>query len=252
MDRMERMLAAFTPHLLAAARIDPGDRVADIGCGGGETTRQAARLATRGELLGVDVSQLLIDRARELTGASWRNIRFECADAQRHPFGDGSFDVLLSRFGIMFFDDPPAAFANLARALRPGGRLAFTCWQESSRDEYDSVILGTIAAHVPLPDVTGAAVSLADPGYAHRLLSGAGFAGIAVDPLDLPMRAARDAAEIVQYVQRVPSISAAFEEAGPEKTAIALDALRTALEPYATEGGVQLRGAAWLVTAGKT
>ena len=214
MDRMERALGAFTPYLLDAARIKPEDRVADIGCGGGETTRQAAGLATRGRVLGVDVSEPLIDRARELTGTRWHNVRFERADAQRHPFGEGSLDVVLSRFGVMFFDDPPAAFANLGRALTPGGRLAFTCWQDSSRDEYNTVILGTLAAHVALPDVADPASSLADPGHARRLLGGAGFTDIAVEPLNIPMRAARDVEELVEAVPNERrSVAAAFRQA---------------------------------------
>jgi SAM-dependent methyltransferase len=251
MDRMERMLGAFTPYLLDAARIKPEDRVADIGCGGGETTRQAARRAARGRLLGVDVSQQLIDRARELTLVRWHNVRFERADAQRHRFGEGSFEVVLSRFGVMFFDDPSAAFANLGRALRPGGRLAFTCWQNSSRDEYDTIICGAIAAHVPVAGAPGPAQLLADPGYAHRLLGSAGFTDIAVQPLEVPMRAAGDVEELLEAVQRVPSIAAAFTQAGPQTTAAALDALCAALRPYAGDGGVELRGAAWLVTAVK-
>jgi len=178
-------------------------------------------------------------------------VRFERADAQRHRFGEGSFEVVLSRFGVMFFDDPSAAFANLGRALRPGGRLAFTCWQDSSRDEYDTVICGAITAHVPLPGAPGPAQSLADPGYAHRLLASAGFTDIAVQPLEVPMRAAGDVEELLEAVQRVPSIAGAFTQAGSRTTAAALDALRAALRPYAGGGGVELRGAAWLVTAVK-
>jgi SAM-dependent methyltransferase len=249
MDRLERMLGVFTPYLLDAARIEPAARVADIGCGGGETTRQAAGRATRGSLLGVDVSEPLVERARGLTGARWPNVRFECADAQRYPFEEGSFDVVLSRFGIMFFDDAAAAFANLARALTPGGRLAFTSWQDSARDEYDTVVYGAIGAHVPLPEGPGPAQALADPGHVRRLLGGSGFSDITMEPLDLPMRAAGTVAEFIDAIQGLPSLGAAFKRAGPAATAAALDELRVALRPYAGDDGVRLRGAAWLVTA---
>ncbi|MBO0832673.1 MAG: methyltransferase domain-containing protein [Actinobacteria bacterium] len=251
-DRMERMLGAFTPYLLDAARIRPDDRVADIGCGGGETTRQAALLATRGQVLGVDVSEPLIERARERTGTRWHNVRFECADAQRHAFGDHSFDVVLSRFGVMFFDDLAAAFANFGRALAPGGRLAFTCWQDSSRDEYDTVIYGALAAHLSLPDGPGPAHSLADPGHARRLLTGAGFTDIAVEPLVIPMRAAGNADELGEAIRGVASVAAALKQADQQTTAAALDSLRAAVRPYTSEDGIWLHGAAWLVTAGKS
>ena len=122
----DRMLAPFTGMLLDAAMLSPGDRVADVGCGCGATTRAAAQAVAPGPVLGVDLSAPMLAQARaDARAAGLANAVFEQADAQVHPFGDGSFDTVISRFGIMFFSDPVAAFANLRRATRPGNRLTF-------------------------------------------------------------------------------------------------------------------------------
>ena len=117
--------------MLAAAAIAPGDRVLDIGCGCGNTTLAAARAAgPDGSAHGVDLSVPMTDLGRQRAEQERVNATFEVADAQTHPFKAGAFDVAVSRFGVMFFDDPVAAFTNIAGALRPGGRLAFVCWQD--------------------------------------------------------------------------------------------------------------------------
>src|SRR5437773_4952744 len=138
--RHERMLETHTARLLEAAKIQRADSVLDVGCGCGETTMRAARAAWRGHALGVDLSAVMLAEARRLAASEGiGNAGFEQADAQTHPFPAAGFDVALSRFGVMFFDDPPAAFANIAAALRRGGRLAFVCWQEPGRIEYLTV-----------------------------------------------------------------------------------------------------------------
>ena len=129
--------------LRRACNVQPGDRVLDIGCGSGQTTRQAARTAHEGSALGLDVSAAAIDRARRLAAEEGlTNIGFECADAQLYPFPPEHFDLAMSRFGTMFFADPAAAFANFRRALRPAGRLVMMVWQASERNEWDVPIRG--------------------------------------------------------------------------------------------------------------
>jgi SAM-dependent methyltransferase len=136
--------------LRRACGIQSRDHVLDIGCGTGETTRQAARTAAAGSALGVDVSAPAIERARELARAEGlRNVAFERADAQVHGFPQQRFDLAISRFGTMFFDDPAAAFANIGRALRPAGRLVMMVWQAGERNEWDVAIRRSVGAAPP-------------------------------------------------------------------------------------------------------
>src|SRR5829696_2883178 len=160
--------------LRRAAGIRPHDHVLDIGCGTGQTTRQAARTARAGSALGVDISAPAITRARELTRAQGlRNVTFEQADAQTHRFPPQRFDLAISRFGTMFFDDPVAAFTNIGQALRPAGRLVMLVWQAPERNEWD------VAIHQSLDTAEGPAAgappgseafSLADPPTVTQIL----------------------------------------------------------------------------------
>ncbi|HXY91009.1 MAG TPA: methyltransferase domain-containing protein, partial [Acidimicrobiia bacterium] len=129
-DRYDRSLARYDERFMAAARIGAGTRVLDVGCGNGQNTRAAARLAVGGEAVGIDLSSALIENARRLAAAeALTNATFVQGDAQIYPFDAASFDVVISRTGAMFFGDPVAAFANLRRALRPGGTLVLLTWQ---------------------------------------------------------------------------------------------------------------------------
>jgi len=141
--------AETRPHnerFRAATGVGPADHVLDVGCGTGQTTRDAARAAGAGRALGVDLSAQMLEHARRISreeGLS--NVAFEQADAQVHAFTPGSFDVAISRFGSMFFADPVAAFGNIGRALRPGGRLVLMVWQARERNEWATAIRVAIA-----------------------------------------------------------------------------------------------------------
>src|SRR5262245_60400322 len=164
--------------LRRACGVHRDDRVLDIGCGTGQTTRAAAHTAQAGSALGVDISTHAIERARELARAEGLgNVTFERADAQVHRFPSEHFDVAISRFGTMFFDDHVAAFANIARALRPAGRLVMMVWQASERNAWDVAIQEALAE--PAGHVGPDPFSLADPPTVTRTLAGAGFADIA-------------------------------------------------------------------------
>jgi ubiquinone/menaquinone biosynthesis C-methylase UbiE len=139
-----------------AARLQPGERVLDVGCGFGTTTIEAADcVAPLGRVLGVDISAAMLEPARQpVAAAGTGNIELLEADAQVHPFEAGAFDVVISRFGLMFFEDPDAAFANLARALRPDGRLVFVCWPDPMKSEWVAVALGVAVAQVGRPRIS--------------------------------------------------------------------------------------------------
>jgi SAM-dependent methyltransferase len=149
--RYERMGAPFTRLVLDAAAVARTDRVLDVGCGTGSTTCTAARAAADGQALGVDIARPLLQRAKQRARHDGlTNVRFEHGDAQTHRLAPSGFDVAISRFGVMFFSDPTAAFANIAHGLRPGGRIAFVCWQPVANNKWITV-LSAAAQHIPLP-----------------------------------------------------------------------------------------------------
>src|SRR5262245_46007267 len=190
--RFEELDRAFTPVLIDAAALGPAERVLDIGCGCGQTTLLAARRAAAGSALGVDLSAPMLARAvADAAAAGVRNVRFERADVQVHPFPPAGFDLALSRFGVMFFADPVAAFTNVAAALVPGGRVVFLCWQDVAANEWVTVPATAALAHVPAPDFGSADApgpfSLASPARITDLLSRAGFEDTQVRAIEAQM-----------------------------------------------------------------
>jgi len=239
--------------LRRACGIQVRDRVLDIGCGAGQTTRQAARTARAGSALGVDVSAPAIERARELARAEGlRNVSFERADAQACRFPQERFDLAISRFGTMFFDDPAAAFANIGRALRPAGRLAMMVWQARERNEWDVAIcqsLGgpqapaTIASGGPDP------FSLADPSAVTEILEAAGFAGVAFTDVREPVYYGPDVAAALDWVRGFTCTSEVLKRLDPAAAAHAVGRLREALAAHTSDDGVWFNSRAWIVTA---
>jgi SAM-dependent methyltransferase len=252
--RLERMLEPHTDRLLAAAGIQPSDLVLDIGCGCGETTIRASRAASGGNALGVDLSAVMLAEARHLAECEHAgNVRFEQADAQTDPFPVAGFDVALSRFGVMFFDDPQAAFANIAAALRPGGRLVFLCWQEPRKVEYFTLPVMAIAAHVslpgrPSPDEPGP-FSLASPERIRTLLAEAGFGTVDIEDLTVRAWLGQDVDDVIGYYRCMPVARSLLANADEQATGLVFQALRDALRPRQSEDGVLLAAGAWLVTA---
>src|SRR4051812_13241754 len=152
LDFYDAELRAHHEHLRAAYGISPGDEVLDIGCGTGLTTREAARAAAPGRVVGIDVSERMLERARKVTAAErLDNVRYELGDAEVHRFHPVAFDVAISRFGTMFFSDPAAAFANIAAAVRPGGRLVLLVWQRQEDNEWVRAIDAALGHAAPPP-----------------------------------------------------------------------------------------------------
>jgi len=252
--RYDRQLQPFGDVVIDAAAIAAADRVLDIGCGCGATTIAAARRAAGA--LGADLSEPMLARAR-LTAADMGvdNAEFVVADAQTHAFGPELFDVAISRFGVMFFDDPGEAFANLGAGLRSGGRLAFACWRELAANEWLLTPGLAASAHVPLPDTgppCGPGIfSLADPNIVVNVLEGAGFDNILVTPFDTQMLLAGGGTvgETVEFLLSTGIGKAMFDGAEPTAAAAGLDAVKNVLAEHHDGEGVRLGAAAWLVTA---
>jgi len=251
-ERHEWVLGRLRARLLAAAAIQDGEYVLDVGCGCGETTTLAARAAGSGHALGADFSRIQVAEARRLAAAAGvANARFEVADAQVHPFEAGGFDVGLSSFGVMFFDDPAAAFGNLRRALRRGGRLAFACWRTRAENPVFTTGFAEAAAILGLREMPGpgAAFSLASTGRAGALLSGAGFGGIEFVKADEPMLIGRDVNDVLEYERTSPTATEILTGLSPAQADELTRLVRDRLMKYASPDGVTMPGAAWLVTA---
>lgn len=252
-DRYEAASARYDPWLLTAAGITARDRVLDIGCGAGVSTRAAARLAIEGHAVGLDISAPLLAEARrrsELAGVP--NVTFVQGDAQVHPFEPAAFDVVLSRFGVMFFADPVAAFANIGAALRSGGRLAVLAWQGLAPNEWLRLLLESLAAGRTLPVPPAGApgpLGLADPDTVGSILTAAGFVDVDLADVREPVYLGADLDDAYAYVSSLGPVRGLLGGLDEAARAGALAVLRGRLAERAGPDGVLLGAAAWLVTA---
>ncbi|MSO78309.1 MAG: class I SAM-dependent methyltransferase [Acidimicrobiia bacterium] len=252
--RYDEMLEPFGAAMLDAAGITSGEHVLDVGCGNGVTTRSAARSTVDGRALGVDLSEAMLERARALAlKEGVANVSFDADDAQTRQFTP-EFDVAISRFGVMFFDDPAAAFANIRSGLRPGGRGAFIVWQALPANEWMAVPGAAILEYVDPPDGDPTApgpYALADPDRVRSIFDTAGFRDLSIDAFTAPMLVGgRGTLDDATTFMRNSGIARAMLDDKPanlQERAIA--AVREALKPHLTDEGVQLGGATWLVTA---
>jgi ubiquinone/menaquinone biosynthesis C-methylase UbiE len=239
--------------LRAAWGVRPHEHVLDIGCGLGQTTCAAARMAQAGSALGVDISAPAIERARELALAQGiRNVAFERADAQVHPFPQERFDLAISRFGTMFFADPVAAFGNLGRALRPAGRLVMMVWQAPDRNEWDVAIRQSLAeprGSAATASAGSDAFSLADPPTVKGVLEAAGFSGITFTDVHEPVYYGPDITAALDWVRGFACTREAVSRLDPAAAARALERLREMLAAHLSEDGVWFDSRAWIVTA---
>jgi SAM-dependent methyltransferase len=253
----ERFDSSIQPHharLMAAAAIAPGERVLDIGCGNGRTTRDAARAAREGgSVLAVDLSGPMLARARRSADEEGLStIRFEQGDAQTYPFPAGSFDVAMSRFGVMFFADPVAAFTNIGSALRPGGRLAMLVWQPLAANEWMTAMRQALAfgrdLPVPPPGAPGP-FGLADPDFTSSVLKSAGFADIDFASSEQPFNVGSDADDAYRFAAGLQPVLLMVADLDEATKARALDNLRATVAAHETPEGVVFGSAAWVVTA---
>jgi SAM-dependent methyltransferase len=246
-DRLDALLAPLSAAGLAAARVRPGERVLDVGCGCGDTT---IALSTVGaSVLGVDVSAPMLARARSRDAS----IEYQQADAATTDFAR-AFDLVFSRFGVMFFDDPTAAFKNLYNALKPGGRLLFVCWQPPAVNPWMATAGRAIAPYLPPSDEAPnprapGPFAFADARYVEQILQDAGFSEIQINAHEESLKVADTLAEAVQFQTRVGPAARVMAELEGDQRAQALAAVEEALRPFDAEDGLHLDSAVWLVSA---
>jgi SAM-dependent methyltransferase len=253
-ELVDRQIAPFGRRAMDAANVQPGQRLLDVGCGCGETTFElAGRVGDGGFVMGVDISRPLIDEARRfLRERGIKNVRFENVDAQAFSFPQGSFDLIFSRFGVMFFDDPEAAFRNLRSTLRPGGQLSFACWAAPRDNQFVTIPIAAAAKHITLPepgepDAPGP-FAFADAERVRRILSRSGFAEIESNRLTEKVGGGT-LDETASMLMQLGPLSSVLEDID-ETTRKAISAdIRAALAEFESSGRVWIAAVTWLVTA---
>jgi len=255
-ERYDRMNHRFAELLLDAIDPRPGEWFLDVGCGNGATTLAIARdVGSGGRVFGLDLSRQMLDVARRRLDASrLRNVELLHGDAQVYDLSKLDADAVVSRFGVMFFADAQAALANLATALRPGGRLAFTCWQDMAINDWVMVPVVAAIAHVPVPQGLGGsaaqgAFSLADPEVTTALLEAAGFVDVALEKVAAPMWMGSSLDDAMAFMRTTEFATALFSGVEPARAEAGWAAVAEALADHVGAKGVELQGQAWLVTA---
>jgi ubiquinone/menaquinone biosynthesis C-methylase UbiE len=249
------LLAQISDILIDRAKPRAGERIVDVGCGCGATTVAfAQKVGPTGHVLGIDISAPMLARARQIAPAEMP-VDFVLADATVYPFDTVSFDLMVSRFGVMFFAEPAVSFANMRRALRPSGRLSFACWREPRDNPWLMLPLQAVYKHAPkLPQLgpeDPGPFAFASEQRVLRILSEAGFSGIEMERCDLSLDVAtgRGLDAAVETALEIGPASRALEGQPPDVRAAATNSIREALTPFARGAAVPLPGSTWIVTA---
>ena len=250
-QRIQRAIGDIGDVGLAAAAPRQGEHVIDIGCGTGDTTAALARaVGLTGHLLGVDISETLITAAR---AHRLDNATFVVGDAATHPFQAGHYDLVFSRFGVMFFADPVAAFRNIRRALKPAGRLVFIAWRSPQENPWATVPVLAAQPFLPPQQRPGpeepGQFSFGDRARVERILGEAGFGAPSFEPIDRQIWMGDSVAEVAAGAGKFGPLARAFAAAEPAAIEKAKQAIAEVLAPHEGPDGVRLPGACWLVQA---
>jgi SAM-dependent methyltransferase len=258
-QRMDDMLGPYGALALARAAARPGEAVLDVGCGCGATALAlAGQVGAGGKVFGVDISKPMLaraeERARQLPSPK-AEIRFAFLDAQTGALGDPRFDLAFSRFGVMFFADPAAAFANIRGALKPGARVAFACWRALDENPWMALTMRAAFQHLPPPPRPGpddpGPFSFADPDRVRRILDIAGFRDATLEPHDVPLTlgGTSDLAEATTFIIEAGPLSGPMAEADAATRDAVWQSVHDALAPFHGPQGVRMNGAVWIVGA---
>jgi SAM-dependent methyltransferase len=250
---LDEMLAPFNELLIEHALNNETGRILDVGCGAGSSTLSVARRLRQGGLcLGVDISAALIAVAKQRAiDEAAGQAAFVQADAQTHAFEPDSFDAVISRFGVMFFDDPQAAFVNIRRATRSDAILTFVAWRSPAENPFMTTAPRAAAPFLPSlrtpdPNAPGP-FGLADADRVQRILAVSGWKSIDIRPIDVPIRMAEQ--DLLPYLTRMGPVGLALKDVDEQTRAQAAAAIRAASEPFVRDGAVRFAAACWLVTA---
>ena len=256
-DRRDAVLAPFADALLTAARIQPGESILDVGCGCGATTIAAGtHTGPGGGAHGIDLSEAMLTVARQRahdTGLT--TVTFTAADAQTHAFEGAAYDVVISRFGTMFFDDPVAAFTNIRGVVRPGGRLFIATWQPLGLNEWLTVPGAALLRYGTLPDTSPEGPGMfaqADPDLVRSTLTRAGWTAVDSRAVTVTLRLGDNPGGATDYLADSGVGRAVLDTIPAVDKPAALQAVADALAPHTSGAGVHLDAAIWITTGTTT
>jgi len=256
-EQLEKSLNPFGMKAISTAMIKSGERVLDVGCGWGDTSFNILQsVGIQGQVHGIDISNLILQHAGNRVDASGhKNISFECVDAESHSFDSMVFDIIYSRFGVMFFSNPVEAFKNIRKTLKPDGRLVFVCWQSIQANQWVNLPLEIAKNHVFIPPPTNpdapGGFSFGDDSRVKRILDEAGFVNTKIQPFSTKFTVGENIEDAMTFLSNIGPASSVLDD--PEidnviKQHITSE-LRETLASYKTLNGVQLDAATWIVTA---
>ena len=253
-DRTDTALQPMGHAAIDRLNPRPGERVLDIGCGCGTTSMELAdRVGSGGAVTGADISRPMLAHAKERAGKAGSAVNFIEADAQTNEFGDASFDAVFSRFGVMFFKSAEAAFANLRRAVKPDGRLAFACWHERDNNPWIVTAVKIAAQYIempPPPEVGDPGpFSFADESYLRPILEKAGWTDVAFERYDSTLLVGSDPEDATKFVMQMGPAAPLVAEADEKSKAAIFADLHAALSTQAGPDGVRMGASIWIVTA---
>lgn len=254
-DRYDRASSRIWRTFTGAELVGSADHVLDVGCGTGGPTRDVARLASKGAVTGIDLSTKMLELARERSvEAGLDNVTFARGDAQVMDFEAGAFDVAMSCFGAMFFNDPVAAFTNIGTGLRQDGTLALLAWRTPEENDWLMFLREALAMGRELPTPPPDAptpFSLAHPDRVHKTLGSSGFHGIKLEPIDQPIDLGANAADALDFARTMGIVKGLTDGLDDEARGEAMANLARLFDERETADGVLLPSAAWLITASK-
>jgi ubiquinone/menaquinone biosynthesis C-methylase UbiE len=254
-ERQNRAQGPFGDAAIEALGLQPGQHVLDIGCGSGSTTFELAnRVGPSGRVVGVDISAPQLQNARKHAEAFGNPmIEFHNQDVATFPFASGTFDRAFSRFGVMFFAEPVDAFVHIRFGMKPGGRIAFVCWQSAEQNPWNTLAATVASQYLPPPAPLGpedpSPYAFRDPNRVNRILSEAGFDGIEIASVERKLIFEPDVTGTVEQLMQYGMMASAIAQASEDiRERIKAD-LGEAIQGYQTSDGVMIDGAAWMVTA---